>query len=124
MGRFVPVDGQHYQAGEVRTLLYSVHFESLVWWVAMRHYPEEYIWQRVGKILPARRRSIRWFALERKTGIPRNPFGINAGALVVCDMLQRRLSAPRQRMLKLCALCGTIIIRATPRSRAQRRFRP
>lgn len=33
-------------------------------------------------------------------GIPRNPF-INAGALVVCDMLQGRLSAPRQRMLEV-----------------------
>ena len=30
----------------------------------------------------------------------RNPF-INAGALVVCDMLQGRLSAPRQRMLEV-----------------------
>lgn len=32
---------------------------------------------------------------------------INAGALVVCDMLQGRLSAPRQRMLEVArALCG------------------
>lgn len=39
-------------------------------------------------------------------GIPRNPF-INAGALVVCDMLQGRLSAPRQRMLEVVrALSG------------------
>jgi len=33
-------------------------------------------------------------------GKPRNPF-INAGALVVCDMLQTRLSAPKQRMLEV-----------------------
>ncbi len=32
-------------------------------------------------------------------GKPRNPF-IN-GALVVCDMLQTRLSAPKQRMLEV-----------------------
>ncbi|HFX3929290.1 TPA: glutaminase B [Escherichia coli] len=38
--------------------------------------------------------------LEMEQGIPRNPF-INAGALVVCDMLQGRLSAPRQRMLEV-----------------------
>ncbi len=37
--------------------------------------------------------------LEMEQGIPRNPF-INAGALVVCDMLFSRLSAPRQRMLE------------------------
>ncbi|SQC92300.1 Glutaminase [Cedecea neteri] len=37
---------------------------------------------------------------------PRNPF-INAGALVVCDMLQTRLSAPKQRMLEVVrALSG------------------
>lgn len=33
-------------------------------------------------------------------GKPRNPF-INPGALVVCDMLQTRLSAPKQRMLEV-----------------------
>lgn len=38
--------------------------------------------------------------LEIEQGKPRNPF-INAGALVVCDMLQSRLSAPRQRMLEI-----------------------
>lgn len=32
-------------------------------------------------------------------GIPRNPF-INAGAIVITDMLQSRLSAPKQRMLE------------------------
>ncbi|MBF6067158.1 glutaminase B [Klebsiella pneumoniae] len=38
--------------------------------------------------------------LEIEQGKPRNLF-INAGALVVCDMLQSRLSAPRQRMLEI-----------------------
>ena len=37
-------------------------------------------------------------------GIPRNPF-INAGALVVCDMLQHDC-APRQRMLWVARLGG------------------
>ncbi len=33
-------------------------------------------------------------------GLPRNPF-INAGAIVITDMLQSRLSAPKQRMLEV-----------------------
>ena len=37
--------------------------------------------------------------LEMEQGIPRNPF-INAGAIVVADLLQSRLSAPRQRLLE------------------------
>lgn len=38
--------------------------------------------------------------LEFEQGIPRNPF-INAGALVVSDLLETRLTAPRQRTLEL-----------------------
>lgn len=40
--------------------------------------------------------------LEMEQGIPRNPF-INAGALVVCDMLQGRLSARGSVCWKWCA---------------------
>jgi glutaminase len=38
--------------------------------------------------------------LELEQGKPRNPF-INAGALVICDLLETRLTAPRQRMLEI-----------------------
>ncbi len=65
----------------------------------MRHYSEEEIWQRVGKD-PSGSPFNSLVQLEMEQGIPRNPF-INAGALVVCDMLQGRLSAPRQRMLEV-----------------------
>ncbi|HAD4388910.1 TPA_asm: glutaminase [Salmonella enterica subsp. enterica serovar Typhi str. CT18] len=62
-------------------------------------------WQRVGKD-PSGSPFNSLVQLEMEQGIPRNPF-INAGALVVCDMLQGRLSAPRQRMLEVArALCG------------------
>ncbi|WP_440130417.1 glutaminase, partial [Escherichia coli] len=54
--------------------------------VAMRHYSEEEIWQRVGKD-PSGSPFNSLVQLEMEQGIPRNPF-INAGALVVCDMLQ------------------------------------
>ncbi|MDR5612112.1 MAG: glutaminase B, partial [Arsenophonus sp.] len=37
--------------------------------------------------------------LEMEKGIPRNPF-INAGAIIITDMLQFRFSTPKQRMLE------------------------
>ena len=66
---------------------------------AMRQYDEQEIWQRVGKD-PSGQPFNSLLQLEIEQGKPRNPF-INAGALVVCDMLQSRLSAPRQRMLQI-----------------------
>jgi len=48
--------------------------------------------------------------LEYEHGIPRNPL-INAGALVVCDLLLTRLPDPRQTMLDLIAeLVGTTAV--------------
>ncbi|HGV5548750.1 TPA: glutaminase B [Shigella flexneri] len=128
------VDGQLFQAGDAqeRFSIQSISkVLSLV--VAMRHYSEEEIWQRVGKDpsgspfnslvqLEMEQGIPRNYSeeeiwqrvgkdpsgspfnslvqLEMEQGIPRNPF-INTGALVVCDMLQGRLSAPRQRMLEV-----------------------
>ncbi|CAI8887672.1 glutaminase B [Kosakonia quasisacchari] len=100
------VRGEHFQAGDAdeRFSIQSISkVLSLV--VAMNHYAEEEIWLRVGKD-PSGQPFNSLLQLEIEQGKPRNPF-INAGALVVCDMLQSRLSAPRQRMLeivrKLCA---------------------
>ena len=94
------VDGQHFAAGDAheRFSIQSISkVLSLV--VAMNHYQEEEIWQRVGKD-PSGQPFNSLLQLEIEQGKPRNPF-INAGALVVCDMLQSRLSAPRQRMLQI-----------------------
>jgi glutaminase len=94
------IDGQHFSAGDAdeRFSIQSISkVLSLV--VAMNHYQEEEIWQRVGKD-PSGQPFNSLLQLEIEQGIPRNPF-INAGALVVCDMLQSRLSAPRQRMLEI-----------------------
>ncbi|MDY1035690.1 glutaminase B [Enterobacteriaceae bacterium RIT714] len=94
------VDGQLWQAGDA-TERFSIQSISKVLSliVAMRHYEEEEIWQRVGKD-PSGQPFNSLLQLEIEQGKPRNPF-INAGALVVCDMLQSRLSAPRQRMLEI-----------------------
>jgi len=94
------VNGEHYQAGDAneRFSIQSISkVLSLV--IAMNHYPEEEIWRRVGKD-PSGQPFNSLLQLEIEQGKPRNPF-INAGALVVCDMLQSRLSAPRQRMLEV-----------------------
>ncbi|WP_409438232.1 glutaminase B [Scandinavium sp.] len=94
------VDGQYFCAGDAQER-FSVQSISKVLSlvVAMNHYEEEEIWQRVGKD-PSGQPFNSLLQLEIEQGIPRNPF-INAGALVVCDMLQSRLSAPRQRMLEI-----------------------
>lgn len=94
------VDGQRFQAGDAleRFSIQSISkVLSLV--AAMRQYDEQEIWQRVGKD-PSGQPFNSLLQLEIEQGKPRNPF-INAGALVVCDMLQSRLSAPRQRMLQI-----------------------
>ncbi len=99
------VDGQLFQAGDAqeRFSIQSISkVLSLV--VAMRHYSEEEIWQRVGKD-PSGSPFNSLVQLEMEQGIPRNPF-INAGALVVCDMLQGRLSAPRRMLEVVRGLSG------------------
>ncbi|OEF27740.1 glutaminase B [Vibrio rumoiensis] len=66
--------------------------------LAMQIYQPEEIWRRVGKE-PSGQAFNSLIQLEVEQGIPRNPF-INAGAIVVADMLQTRLSAPRHRLLE------------------------
>ncbi len=66
---------------------------------AMMLYSEEELWARVGKE-PSGNPFNSLVQLEFEKGVPRNPF-INAGALVITDMLESRLSAPRQRLLDL-----------------------
>lgn len=66
--------------------------------LAMQIYEPEEIWRRVGKE-PSGQAFNSLIQLEVEQGIPRNPF-INAGAIVVADMLQTRLSAPRHRLLE------------------------
>ncbi len=94
------VSGECFSAGDAaeRFSIQSISkVLSLV--VAMNHYEEQEIWRRVGKD-PSGQPFNSLLQLEIEQGKPRNPF-INAGALVVCDMLQGRLSAPRQRMLEV-----------------------
>ncbi len=66
--------------------------------LALGLYTPQELWSRVGKE-PSGQAFNSLIQLEMEQGIPRNPF-INAGAIVVADMLQSRLSAPRQRLIE------------------------
>ncbi|MEL0640470.1 glutaminase B [Pseudoalteromonas aliena] len=65
--------------------------------MALKRYGDE-LWNRVGKE-PSGTAFNSLTQLEFEKGIPRNPF-INAGAIVTCDALYSRLSAPRHSMLE------------------------
>ncbi|MBQ4813517.1 glutaminase [Pseudoalteromonas luteoviolacea] len=65
--------------------------------LALQRYGDE-LWQRVGKE-PSGTAFNSLTQLEFENGIPRNPF-INAGAIVTCDALYSRLSAPIHTMLE------------------------
>lgn len=94
------LDGTVYQAGdaEERFSIQSIS-KVLSLTLALTRYQDSEIWQRVGKE-PSGQPFNSLVQLELEQGKPRNPF-INAGALVVCDMLETRLTAPRQRMLEV-----------------------
>jgi len=93
-------DGTLFQAGdaETRFSIQSIS-KALSLTVALTRYDDSEIWQRVGKE-PSGQPFNSLVQLELEQGKPRNPF-INAGALVICDLLETRLTAPRQRMLEI-----------------------
>ncbi|MCL1141530.1 glutaminase B [Shewanella gaetbuli] len=67
--------------------------------LALNLYREDEIWSRVGKE-PSGHSFNSLVQVELERGKPRNPF-INAGALVIADLLQARCGAPKQRMLEV-----------------------
>ncbi len=58
---------------------------------------EEKLWERIG-VEPSGNAFNSLFRLEQEKGIPRNPF-INAGALLICDVLVSRLNQPKEEFL-------------------------
>ncbi|MDC9612876.1 glutaminase B [Xenorhabdus khoisanae] len=93
------VDGQVFKAGDAEKRFSSQSISKVLsLTLAMTRYKEEDIWRRVGTE-PSGQPFNSLVQLELEKGIPRNPF-INAGALIICDMLQSRLSAPKHRMLE------------------------
>ncbi|WP_440053951.1 glutaminase B [Pseudoalteromonas sp. T1lg65] len=92
------VDGQTYSAGncDAKFTIQSVS-KVMTLTLALQRYGDE-LWQRVGKE-PSGTAFNSLTQLEFENGIPRNPF-INAGAIVTCDALYSRLSAPLHTMLE------------------------
>lgn len=94
------VDGKTLGAGDYLEP-FSVQSISKVFslTLALTLYEETEIWSRVGKE-PSGHSFNSLVQVELERGKPRNPF-INAGALVIADLLQSRLGAPKHRMLEL-----------------------
>jgi len=92
-------DGTIYQAGDAAEP-FSIQSMSKVLGLtlAINRYGDD-LWQRVGKE-PSGQAFNSLAQLEYERGIPRNPF-INAGALLITDVLVSRLSAPKHRMQDL-----------------------
>ncbi|MGE6380320.1 glutaminase B [Shewanella baltica] len=94
------VDGETLGAGDYLEP-FSIQSVSKVFslTLALTLYEEAEIWSRVGKE-PSGHSFNSLVQVELERGKPRNPF-INAGALVIADLLQSRLGAPKHRMLEL-----------------------
>ncbi len=108
------VDGSIYQVGDAQ-VPFSIQSISKVLslTLALTLYDSDAIWKRVGKE-PSGQPFNSLVQLEFEHGIPRNPF-INAGALVVNDMLETKLCNPRQKILELAQnLSGNPDIYADP----------
>lgn len=93
------IDGRVFSAGDAHTR-FSVQSISKVFalTLAMQHARDQ-LWTRVGRE-PSGNRFNSLVQLEHERGIPRNPF-INAGALVVTDVILEALSDAKDTMLAL-----------------------
>ena len=94
------IDGQTIGAGDYLEP-FSIQSISKVFslTVALTLYEEGEIWSRVGKE-PSGQSFNSLVQIELERGVPRNPF-INAGALIIADLLQSRLGAPKHHMLEV-----------------------
>ncbi|SFC77892.1 L-glutaminase [Pseudoalteromonas denitrificans DSM 6059] len=94
------LDGRIYHAGDASTA-FSIQSisKALSLTLALSVYEEQEVWSRVGKE-PSGQAFNSLVQLELEHGIPRNPF-INAGALVISDLLADKLITPRFSLMEL-----------------------
>lgn len=102
----VTADGQLFTAGDAREK-FSIQSVSKVFTLALAiQLVGEALWKRCGRE-PSGNPFNSLVQLEHESGIPRNPF-INAGALVVTDIILERLKEARESVLAfLRALSGS-----------------
>jgi glutaminase len=93
------LQGQVFYSGDAATPFSIQSISKLFTLIqAIRIYGEE-LWQGIGRE-PSGQRFNSLVQLETEKGVPRNPF-INAGALLICDRLESRCSAPNFQLLEL-----------------------
>lgn len=93
------LQGEVYTTGDARTPFSIQSISKLFTLIqAMKIYGDD-LWQGLGRE-PSGQRFNSLVQLESENGIPRNPF-INAGALLVCDRLESRCSAPNYQLLEM-----------------------
>ncbi len=92
------IDNQHYCFGDSNDK-FSIQSISKVLTLALAfEFEDDKLWDRVG-VEPSGTPFNSLVQLEYEHGIPRNPF-INAGALVMCDILVSRLHNPKQECIE------------------------
>lgn len=93
------VDNQNYGLGHSNDK-FSIQSISKVLSLALAfEIEEDKLWERVG-VEPSGTPFNSLIQLEYEQGIPRNPF-INAGALVICDILVSRLKNPKHEFIEI-----------------------
>ncbi|MDC0602719.1 glutaminase B [Aliiglaciecola sp.] len=93
------IEGQVYTAGDAQKPFSIQSISKLFALIKALEIVDDPIWERIGREASGRRFNS-LVQLEEEDGVPRNPF-INAGALVTCDLLQERLSAPVHQILTM-----------------------
>ncbi len=93
------IDGRDFVVGDAEEF-FSIQSISKVFGLSLAmHYAGETVFDRVG-VEPSGTTFNSLSQLDYENGIPRNPF-INAGALVITDMLLEHLKSPKQEFLDI-----------------------
>jgi len=90
-------DHRHYSVGDSEERFSIQSIAKVMMLTLAFELEDEKLWERVG-VEPSGTNFNSLVQLEYENGIPRNPF-LNAGALVLCDILISRLSNPKQQLL-------------------------
>jgi len=93
------LEGNVYQAGDSSVNFSIQSISKLFTLIQAEQFYGEELWHGLGRE-PSGQRFNSLVQLEGEQGVPRNPF-INAGALLICDRIETRCSAPNYQLLEL-----------------------